>query len=325
MPVINNLKRFNLEPIYITKEEWLNKVNTGEINDLNKSIYYIKDDFVDPAETSTDFAIGNGLIMTDYPTKTLNVDTQFIIDTINDSSSTVSVGQVDGVGLSKDGSDGIAVIRNNSLHASKEIVIVNATDTSVLSKLTVDSNGRLTSNNGFSGTFYGNAYNDKNGKNIADTYVSKVSLTSGKLSYTNGSGNITDLGAIYTPGTGVDITGNTVKNTGVLSVGTGSSRGTISVNTNGTEADVSVNGLGSAAFESSDSFALLNHNHDGTYAARAHAHSVTIGATEKSISNSATVWTLEEIGLRSGTAVANTTNCPRGCWYGQYSDKSTTS
>lgn len=51
-----------------------------------------------------------------------------------------------------------------------------------------------------------------------------------------------------TEGTGIDITNNTISNSGVRGVSTGTNNGTISVNTNGTSAEVSVAGLGSSAF-----------------------------------------------------------------------------
>lgn len=58
-----------------------------------------------------------------------------------------------------------------------------------------------------------------------------------------------------TEGTGIDITNNTISNSGVRSVATGSTNGTISVNTNGTSADVAVRGLGSAAFTPTTNYA----------------------------------------------------------------------
>ena len=58
-----------------------------------------------------------------------------------------------------------------------------------------------------------------------------------------------------TPGTGIDITSDTISNSGVRSVATGSTDGTISVDTGGTTAEVAVAGLGSAAFKAAASFA----------------------------------------------------------------------
>jgi len=58
-----------------------------------------------------------------------------------------------------------------------------------------------------------------------------------------------------TPGTGIDITNDTISNSGVRSVSTGSTNGTISVNTNGTDDEVAVYGLGSAAYTSSTDYA----------------------------------------------------------------------
>lgn len=61
-------------------------------------------------------------------------------------------------------------------------------------------------------------------------------------------------------GTGIDIdsTTNTISNSGVRSVTTGSSNGTISVNTGGTTQDVSVYGLGSAAYTPTTDYATYS-------------------------------------------------------------------
>lgn len=58
-----------------------------------------------------------------------------------------------------------------------------------------------------------------------------------------------------TEGTGIDITNNTISNTGVRSIATGSTNGTISVDTGGTSAEVAVKGLGTAAYTASTSYA----------------------------------------------------------------------
>ena len=58
-----------------------------------------------------------------------------------------------------------------------------------------------------------------------------------------------------TPGTGIDITNDTISNSGVRSVATGSTNGTISVNTNGTSAEVAVKGLGTAAYTPTTDYA----------------------------------------------------------------------
>ena len=88
----------------------------------------------------------------------------------------------------------------------------------------------------------------------------------------------------YSPGTGISISGTTISNSGVRSVATGSSNGTISVNTNGTAANVAVKGLASAAYQAVQTAAG------------------TVGLHR----------------ISSGSAAATTTNCPAGCWYGQY-------
>lgn len=58
-----------------------------------------------------------------------------------------------------------------------------------------------------------------------------------------------------TAGGGINITNNTISNTGVRGVSTGSTNGTVSVNTNGTSAEVAVAGLGSAAYTPSTDYA----------------------------------------------------------------------
>lgn len=88
----------------------------------------------------------------------------------------------------------------------------------------------------------------------------------------------------YSAGTGIGISGTTISNSGVRSVATGGTNGTIAVNTNGTTANVAVKGLASAAYQAVQTAAG------------------TVGLHRMS----------------SGTAAATTTNCPAGCWYGQY-------
>lgn len=58
--------------------------------------------------------------------------------------------------------------------------------------------------------------------------------------------------ATLTTGTGIDITSNTIKNTGVTAVGVSAANGSISVTTNGTTADVAVHGLNNAAYKDVD-------------------------------------------------------------------------
>ena len=88
----------------------------------------------------------------------------------------------------------------------------------------------------------------------------------------------------YSPGAGITISGTTISNSGVRSVATGGSNGTIAVNTNGTTANVAVKGLASAAYQAVQTAAG------------------TVGLHR----------------ISSGSAAATTTNCPAGCWYGQY-------
>lgn len=55
-------------------------------------------------------------------------------------------------------------------------------------------------------------------------------------------------GATYTAGTGINITGTVISNSGVTAVAQGSADGTVSVTTNGSTSNVAVNGLKTAAF-----------------------------------------------------------------------------
>ena len=56
-------------------------------------------------------------------------------------------------------------------------------------------------------------------------------------------------------GIAIDSSTNTISNSGVRGISTGSTNGTISVNTNGTSAEVAVAGLGTAAYTSSSDYA----------------------------------------------------------------------
>ena len=89
---------------------------------------------------------------------------------------------------------------------------------------------------------------------------------------------------VYSSGANINVSGTTINNAGVRAIGTGSANGTISVNTNGSVANVAVKGLGNAAYQFLQTAA-------GTVGVRR---------------------------MSAGTAEANDTNCPVGCWYGQY-------
>ena len=73
----------------------------------------------------------------------------------------------------------------------------------------------------------------------------------------NLSSALNDKQDVLTEGDGIDIdsTTNTISNTGVRSVSTGSTNGTVSVNTGGTSAEVAVAGLDSAAYTPSTNYA----------------------------------------------------------------------
>ena len=77
-----------------------------------------------------------------------------------------------------------------------------------------------------------------------------------KLIFTPSTGSATtitmpDNNTTYSAGTGLTLSGTTFSNSGVRSIGTGTTNGTISVNTNGTTTNVAVKGLGSLAYKSS--------------------------------------------------------------------------
>ena len=94
----------------------------------------------------------------------------------------------------------------------------------------------------------------------------------------------TDTDTKYSAGTGISISGTTISNSGVRLVSTGKTNGTVVVNVNGVESDAAVKGLNSAAYQAVQTAAG------------------TVGLHR----------------ISSGTAAATTTNCPAGCWYGQY-------
>lgn len=94
----------------------------------------------------------------------------------------------------------------------------------------------------------------------------------------------TDTDTKYSAGTGISISGTTISNSGVRLVSTGKTNGTVAVNVNGVESDAAVKGLNSAAYQAVQTAAG------------------TVGLHR----------------ISSGTAAATTTNCPAGCWYGQY-------
>ena len=85
-----------------------------------------------------------------------------------------------------------------------------------------------------------------------------------------------------TQGTGIaiDSNTNTISNSGVRAISTGTVNGTISVNTNGTSADVAVKGLGSAAYTASTDYATAAQGSKADSAVQ----SVTTGSANGTIS-----------------------------------------
>lgn len=90
--------------------------------------------------------------------------------------------------------------------------------------------------------------------NMLDADLVDDSTSTNKFVTTTDISNWNAKQDALTAGTGIDITSNTISNSGVRSVATGATNGTISVNTNGTAAEVSVYGLGSAAFTASTAY-----------------------------------------------------------------------
>ena len=100
---------------------------------------------------------------------------------------------------------------------------------------------------------------------------------------TDTSGNITISGTDtkYSAGTGLQLSGTTFNNQGVISISQGSTNGTISVNTGGTSAEVSVKGLGSAAYTASTAYATSGHTHTLSLATDSGTSTVTMAANTK--------------------------------------------
>lgn len=120
-----------------------------------------------------------------------------------------------------------------------------------------------------------------------------ITATTTELNYTDGvTSNIqTQLDAKQanlTAGTGIDITGAIISNSGVRSVSSGTANGTISVNTNGTSADVSVTGLGSAAYTSSSDYATSAQGGKADTAVQPNDNVSVLVNDAKYISNTAT-------------------------------------
>lgn len=80
----------------------------------------------------------------------------------------------------------------------------------------------------------------------AGSNISLAADTSGNVVITSSYVNTT-----YSAGSGISFSGTTINNSGVRSIGTGTSNGTISVNTGGSTSNVSVYGLGNLAYKDS--------------------------------------------------------------------------
>lgn len=138
------------------------------------------------------------------------------------------------------------------------------TDTHYTSKNVVGSS--TATSNTTSALTNGNVYLNSV-ENGSVTSSHKISGSGATTVTTDANGNIvitstdTNTNTVYSPGTGISISGTTINNSGVRSVATGTANGTIAVNTNGTTANVPVYGLGTAAYTASSDYAAANHTH----------------------------------------------------------------
>ena len=119
-------------------------------------------------------------------------------------------------------------------------------------------------------------------KAITSITRSGTTFTYTCLDGTYGTFTQQDDNTTYTEGTGISISNQTITNTGVHSVATGSTNGTISVNTNGTATEVAVKGLGSNAYNSTAYLPLAGGTVTGeiTFSNTTAASSTTTGAVK---------------------------------------------
>ena len=348
MPVVNGLKNRNNEPVYIKKSDWLLKVSTGEINHLTKTVYYIYDDYVDPGSGAS-IKAGEGIIYISS-TGTISVDKEWLKDTVN-TMPNLNADTVGGYPISETGETGLSIVNDQSeTHLGTHIYLHN---NEVIGHLYVCDDGSIGSQFGFTGNIHGTAdkaIGDQDGSNIKSTYVKAINVINGNIVYTYGDGHTATAplpaGTAYTGGTGINITGSTITNTGVTSAAESSVNGNIQVTMNGSATNIKVHGIDSAAYHPDSYFALSSHNHDSQYAAKNHNHdtqyaaighehyyagSTTIGgaanfaskANESIINIKEGTTTdynytscLRNIGF--GTNAPDNNNCPSGALYGTH-------
>lgn len=125
---------------------------------------------------------------------------------------------------------------------SNGVISINSPTVPTIPSLSKGTNTTATKTLAHTGTFTA----------ITGFAVSGHTITPEVTTFTMPSDNNTT----YSAGTGISITGtaNTITNTGVRSITSGTANGTISVNTNGTTANVEVKGLGSAAYTNSSDY-----------------------------------------------------------------------
>ena len=316
MPVINELTTFNTNPIRIKKSEWLLKVSNGEITANTKAIYLIEDDFIDPGSGSS-IQAGEGIIYV-AATGTISVDKDWLGNIIG-TEIPVDAESVDGIGITDgQGSPGIVIINNQrKCNIGNEIVFHRDNE---VASLYITDDGYIGAYLGFFGDLKGcaeEAIADESGNNIKSTYVKSITINNGNIIYTYGNNRDVTVplpaGTSYTGGNGINITGSTITNTGVLAVSTSSTNGCISVNTNGNTNQVNICGLKSAAYTESSAYATANHKHDSIDSASKYASYAAYDTNKKSGANSL----LRNIGF--GIADASNANCPEGALYGTYS------
>lgn len=132
-------------------------------------------------------------------------------------------------------------VRSTVAGASKNQIVVNTGGTS--NTITIDNVANATNAT--------KATQDSAGQQINKTYIKDLSVSGQTVTYTRGdgtTGTITtqDTNTTYSAGPGIDITDNTITNSGVRSVAAGESADKITVNTNGTSSTITVNNVAHA-------------------------------------------------------------------------------
>lgn len=138
----------------------------------------------------------------------------------------------------------------------------------------------------------------------ADTATDTLTLVAGSnVTITSDATNdkitisATDTNTTYSAGTGLSLDGTTFSNSGVRSIGTGSSNGSISVNTGGTTADIKVKGLGSAAYTNSTAYDAAGAADTALASAKTYADEAAITVKNDLLNGAGAAYdTLKELG-----------------------------